>query len=165
VSVDADLLEQAFLDESGGARRAGGRRRVVALVLAAVVVAAGAGWLAYWQVTKPPGKVHLANGPVDDLGTMTFQLADGSYLQVGLALQLTNVADVHEVAADRARIDNALVFVFGSMTATEIQSNAGKAAAQAAIVRAVDSILGPRDGLPQVTRAYYTSPPLTQPLT
>jgi flagellar basal body-associated protein FliL len=160
--MDTDLLDQAFMQGAGGSSGAGGGRRMAAIILLVVLVL-GAGGLAYWfVVAKHHAKTVLTDTTTMGLGTQTYELADGHYLQVGLSLQLTNVSDSAEITKDMPRIDNAIVFAFGAMTSTQMESNAGKQLARTTILHDVNQILGLRSGLPQVAQVYYVGAPLVQ---
>lgn len=156
MTMNTDLLHQAFLAELGGGK---GRSRLARALLVALLVVglAAAGYLAWWFVHRPAGKPHLAPGAITSSYQMTLGLSDGHYLDVGIAFQLTNMADQAEIRADGPRIDNAVIDVYGAMSYTQVISPQGRAQALSAVVSDVNAILGTRDGLPQVSGAYYTT--------
>jgi flagellar basal body-associated protein FliL len=156
MAMNTDLLDQAFLGELGGTGTGNPWRRAF-LVVVLVLLLAAAGYLAWWLESRPPGKPHLALGPITSPYQMTLGLADGHYLDVGIAFQLTNMADTTEMKSDTARIDNAIIDVYGAMTYTQVISPEGRSQALSEVVSDVNGILGSRDGLPQVSTAYYTT--------
>lgn len=76
------------------------RNLVIALILALVLVAAG-GW---WFLLRPSGPQEPKPGEVLQLEPIQINLADGHYLRLGLALQLSEKAEEVDgsVALDQA---------------------------------------------------------------
>ncbi|KRF37452.1 flagellar basal body-associated FliL family protein [Nocardioides sp. Soil805] len=83
---------QAETDEEGK----GGRKRLV-VVAAVVLVALVAGW---WFLLRPSGPTEPEPGEVMTLEPIQVNLADGHYLRIGIALQLS--ADAHEADGSKA---------------------------------------------------------------
>jgi flagellar FliL protein len=74
----------------------GGSKKLV-LVAVAVLVVLAAGW---WFFLKPSGPAVPEPGEVMTLEPIQVNLADGHYLRIGLALQLS--ADAHEADGSKA---------------------------------------------------------------
>lgn len=94
-------------DDSGG-----GRKKILVLALV-VVVALGAAW---WFVLKPSGPKEPEPGEVVTLEPIQVNLADGHYLRIGVALQLT--ADAH--GADGSKALDAVIDLFSGIDQAEL---------------------------------------------
>jgi flagellar protein FliL len=66
----------------------GGRKKLV-VVIAVLVVAAGAAWTFLKPSPEASATEAPKPGPVVQLEPLTLNLADGHYLKLGLALQVT----------------------------------------------------------------------------
>ena len=73
------------------------KRKVLVLALVAALVVAAAG---YWFFLRPSGPQEPVPGEVMTLEPIQINLAEGHYLKVGIALQLT--ADAHELDGSQA---------------------------------------------------------------
>jgi flagellar protein FliL len=73
-----------------------GKKKLVVIALV-LVVGAAAGW---WFFLKPSGPTEPVPGEVMTLEPIQVNLADGHYLRLGLALQLS--ADAHEADGSKA---------------------------------------------------------------
>ena len=83
-------MTTATLDRSAAppepeVRATGGRKKMV-LILVVVAVAAAAGW---WFLLRPTAPAEPVPGEVMTLEPIQVNLADGHYLRVGIALQLS----------------------------------------------------------------------------
>lgn len=150
-TIDESYVPDFDFDDDYGE---GGNRRLIFLILVAVLVLA-IGALAYWRLAiYKPGKQTLAQVEnttnTYSLGQQTMNLSDGSLVQVTVVMHLTTVADVHEIAQHSNQLSNAEIFVFGSMSAPQLLTDAGKLQAQHALLTRFNHILGKRNGWWQV---------------
>lgn len=83
----------------------GGKKKKLLIVALVLVVALGAGW---WFFLKPSGPSEPVPGEVVTLEPIQINLADGHYLRIGVALQLT--AEAHE--ADGSKALDAVIELF-----------------------------------------------------
>jgi flagellar FliL protein len=90
----------------------GGRRKLV-LILVVVAVAAAAGW---WFLLRPSAPAEPVPGEVMTLEPIQVNLADGHYLRVGIALQLS--AEAHE--ADGSKALDATIDLFSGVDRAEL---------------------------------------------
>ena len=86
-------------EEKGGGRRT----KVVAVVAVLAVLAAG-----WWFFLRPSGPAEPVPGEVMTLEPIQVNLADGHYLRIGIALQLS--AEAHE--ADGSKALDAVIELF-----------------------------------------------------
>jgi flagellar FliL protein len=86
-------------EEKGGGRRT----KLVALVAVLAVLAAG-----WWFFLRPSGPAEPVPGEVMTLEPIQVNLADGHYLRIGIALQLS--AEAHE--ADGSKALDAVIELF-----------------------------------------------------
>jgi flagellar FliL protein len=158
------------------------RKKLVAVVLAIVLVGvgaklflltpkSGAGTCPTATTTAPPGATTTTPpassagatatpcppelGPVLKLDPVMINLADGRYLQLGLALQLSAGTDLKLMTDDSgggARALDAAVALFGSKTYNELVSPTGLEPAKQALER---TIVAAYDG--KVLGIYFTS--------
>ncbi|QBR92381.1 flagellar basal body-associated FliL family protein [Nocardioides euryhalodurans] len=96
-------------DEEGGRSR---RTLVLGLVVV-LVLGAAAGW---WFLLRPTEPVEPLPGEVITLEPIQINLAEGHYLRVGLALQLTEEA--HEVDGSKAL--DAAISLFSGVDMSEL---------------------------------------------
>ena len=121
------------------ATKKGGRKKLIIVVAVLVVAAAAA-----WTFLKPSPAASATEapqpGPVVQLEPLTLNLADGRYLKLGLALQVTE-AVAEEVAAegaegaeeplvDGARALDAAIAVLGDRTYAQLLAPGGRAKAK-----------------------------------
>lgn len=90
----------------------GGRKKMV-LILVVVAVAAAAGW---WFLLRPTAPAEPVPGEVMTLEPIQVNLADGHYLRVGIALQLS--AEAHE--ADGSKALDATIDLFSGVDRAEL---------------------------------------------
>lgn len=113
-----------------GTTKAGGRRRLVLVILALVLV--GAGGAAYLLLgrdggngaaTGPEPEPTSVAGEVLSVEPVSINLADGHYLRLGLALQLTE-----DVAAgpDPSRALDLAIALYSGRSITEVSDPAGR---------------------------------------
>lgn len=123
----------------------GGKRRLLLLALVLVLVAVG---LVVGKLLLSPGKAEpdltLRPGAVVTLDPMTLNLADGRFLKVGLALQLSEAATREDPAAhgpgagasaapsfDGAKALDAAISILGTRSYQQLLAPGGRAKAQA----------------------------------
>jgi flagellar FliL protein len=98
------------------AEKGGGRRTKVVAVVAVLAVLA-AGW---WFFLRPSGPTEPVPGEVMTLEPIQVNLADGHYLRIGIALQLS--AEAHE--ADGSKALDAVIEVFSGADNAELVRSA-----------------------------------------
>lgn len=76
---------------------AGGRKKKLVVIALVLVVAAAAAW---WFLLRPSGPAEPEPGEVMTMEPIQVNLADGHYLRVGIALQLS--AEAHEADGSKA---------------------------------------------------------------
>jgi flagellar basal body-associated protein FliL len=144
------------------------KKKKLPLIIGAVVVLALIGFKEKGLFLKP----HYAPGhpapdglvyPLPTTSPITVTTADGKLVQTGIALQLTTVANTKELTKDEPAIENAVISVLGSDTYAQLLSPSGRAAAQQAMLRQIQQILGPVDGSPQVVQVLFTGSFVLQP--
>jgi flagellar FliL protein len=139
-------MSMATPSPAAAAPSKGGKRRLLLLALVLVLVAVGL------VVVKPmlsPGKaapdLTLQPGAVVTLDPITLNLADGRFLKVGLALQLTQAATREQSAAgghstasastessfDGAKALDAAISILGKRSYQQLLAPGGRAKAQA----------------------------------
>ena len=101
---------EAPVEEDGSS---GGGKKKILVVALVVVVALAAGW---WFFLKPSAPKEPEPGEVMTLEPIQVNLADGHYLRIGIALQLT--ADAHE--ADGSRALDAVIDLFSGVDQAEL---------------------------------------------
>lgn len=112
-------------------KRGRGRLVVVALVVVALL---GAG---YWFLLRPGGgPAERQPGEVVTLEPVQVNLADGHFLRVGIALQLT--ADAHEV--DGARALDATISTFSGRSMDELTAGKARARLKAQLLTRLEEI-------------------------
>ena len=94
-------------EEKGGGRRT----KLVALVAVLAVLAAG-----WWFFLRPSGPAEPVPGEVMTLEPIQVNLADGHYLRIGIALQLS--AEAHE--ADGSKALDAVIELFSGADNAEL---------------------------------------------
>ena len=90
----------------------GGRGRLV-VVLVAVLAMLAAGW---WFFLQPSGPAEPEPGEVMTMEPIQVNLADGHYLRIGIALQLS--AEAHE--ADGSKALDAVIDLFSGAEQAEL---------------------------------------------
>ena len=127
------------------AAKKGGRKKLIVVVAVLVVAAAAA-----WTFLKPSPAASATEapqpGPVVQLEPLTLNLADGHYLKLGLALQVTE-AVAEEAAAhgegpaeplvDGARALDAAISVLGDQTYAKLLAPGGRAKAKALLEKEI----------------------------
>jgi flagellar FliL protein len=104
---DAETLADAAPEEGGG------RKKRLLVVVALVLVLGAAGW---WFFIKPDGPEEPVAGEVLVLDPIQVNLADGHYLRIGVALQLT--ADAEH--ADGSKALDAVIELFSGVDQAEL---------------------------------------------
>ena len=94
-------------EEKGGGRRT----KLVAVVAVLAVLAAG-----WWFLLRPSGPAEPVPGEVMTLEPIQVNLADGHYLRIGIALQLS--AEAHE--ADGSKALDAVIELFSGADNAEL---------------------------------------------
>jgi flagellar FliL protein len=105
------------------------KKRMLVVVIAAVVLVAG-GAAAYLLLGKGGGEPAAEPAPVPgavvSVETVSLNLADGHYLRLGMALQLTE--EVGEEAPDTARALDLAIALFSGRTIAEVSDPATREA-------------------------------------
>jgi flagellar FliL protein len=91
----------------------GGGRRTKLVALVAVLAVLAAGW---WFFLRPSGPAEPVPGEVMTLEPIQVNLADGHYLRIGIALQLS--AEAHE--ADGSKALDAVIELFSGADNAEL---------------------------------------------
>jgi flagellar FliL protein len=130
----------------------GGRKKLLIIALVAVLaVGAGAYFFLFSGGSAEAEPAPVAGSVVLDIDPVAINLAGGSYLKLGLALQFTEEYDAakHEGDPDGAKALDLAIAQFSGVSLTDVQTNreAMKAALQDAIVTAYDH---------EVMSIYYT---------
>jgi flagellar FliL protein len=92
---------------------AGGGRKKLVMVVVVLAVVAAAGW---WFLLRPSGPAEPVPGEVMTLEPIQVNLADGHYLRIGIALQLS--AEAHE--ADGSKALDATIDLFSGADRAEL---------------------------------------------
>jgi flagellar FliL protein len=119
------------------------RKRLIIIAAIVLVLAGGAG---YWFVLKP-GPSVAQPGAVDPLNAIQVNLADGHYLRVGLALQLTK--DAQDIDGSKAL--DAAIGLFSGVSVSQADDAASREKLRAKLVRTLASRY---DG--KVMNVYFT---------
>jgi flagellar basal body-associated protein FliL len=159
-SPDELLAQQALarqVEEAlGEPKKKGKAKLVLAGLLAVLLIGAGVFGAKTMMVHHPLNPKDPPAGALVSLPQMTLNLADGSDLQVQLALRLSKPANAKTISTDQPLFANAEIAVFGQQTYSVLLTAQGKAAVLAALLSDFQSITGPADGVPQVLAVYYT---------
>jgi flagellar protein FliL len=132
--------------EAGKKGKAKGKGRKLIILAAVVVLLAAGGFVAWTKLAgaaTPEPDPAKTPGAVEKLDSMTLNLADGHYLKVGMALQLSKKASPAAAGAaaessttstfDGAKAQDAAIAVFGQRTYAQLLAPGGRAKAQAAL--------------------------------
>jgi flagellar protein FliL len=147
-------------EEGEGEEKKGGLKKKLIIFLVVALVGFGA----YSKVIKPkffpphykPGQTVPA-GKILSLGQNTINLSDGHLLQVSVALQLTEPAAMAKLTDEEPEFENAEIDVFGALTMPDLLDPAGREAAQASLLTALQKIAGTSEGAQQISAVYFTS--------
>ena len=91
----------------------GGKKKKLILIGLVLVIGAAAAW---WVLLRPSGPTEPEPGEVMTMEPIQVNLADGHYLRVGIALQLS--AEAHE--ADGSKALDATIDLFSGVDRTEL---------------------------------------------
>lgn len=94
-------------------------KKTMILALVGVLVLAGAGWFFF---LKPSGPTEPKPGEVVALEAIQINLAEGHYLRLGLALQMS--ADAHE--ADGSKALDAAIEIFSGLPVGQVNRTASR---------------------------------------
>ncbi len=111
---DIDVAE-APAEETGG-----GRKKKLLIVVVLLLLVGGAG---YWFFLRPSGPEEPVPGEVMTMEPIQVNLADGHYLRIGIALQLS--AEAHE--ADGSKALDAVIELFSGVDQAELIKSAQRA--------------------------------------
>jgi flagellar FliL protein len=106
-------LTRPEADGSADAGEAGGGRKKLLVALVLLLVLGGAG---YWFLLRPSGPEEPVPGEVMALEPIQVNLADGHYLRIGIALQLS--AEAHE--ADGSKALDQVIALFSGVDQAEL---------------------------------------------
>ena len=119
-----------------------GKKKLLILVL--VVVLGGGGYVAMGGKKKAPASASAASaadlGPVINLDSITLNLADGHYLKVGVALQLSKSAKSGNFTNTDAKTLDATISVFGTQTVPQLSAPGGRDAAKTTLAKRVEKL-------------------------
>jgi flagellar FliL protein len=121
----------------------GGKKKLLVIALVAVLaVGAGAYFFLFSGGSAEAEPAPVAGSVVLPIDAVAINLAGGSYLKLGLALQFTEEYDAakHEGDPDGSKALDLAIAQFSGASLTDVQTNreAMKAALQDAIVKAYD---------------------------
>jgi flagellar FliL protein len=139
--------------EKGAAKEQGkkGGKGKLLIIGAVVLIAAAAGYLVLGKgggkQADAKKKPKLPPGEILPLDSTTVNLADGRYLKVGVALQLTKSASAEEMQKEEAKAQDATIALFSARTSAQLMTRTGKAQAKKELSRRVaklyeDKVLG-----------------------
>jgi flagellar FliL protein len=139
-------VEPESADGTEPKKKKKGKKKLLLIVL--VLVVGGGGYVAIGGMKKkavPPtaaGGVLAAKdlGPVINLDDITLNLADGHYLKIGVALQLSKSAKSGDFTNTDARTLDATISVFGTQTVPGLSAPGGRDTAKAALAKRVEGI-------------------------
>ena len=131
--------------------QAGKKKRPLLLIVVVAVVAAAlaGGGATVLLVGKGGGKnakAHPAKkkppalGEVVPIDATTLNLADGHYLKVGVALQLSKAGSAEEIAKDLAPAQDATISVLGNYTQAQLAARGGKEHVKALLSRKIAAL-------------------------
>ncbi len=114
-------------------------------VLALVVVVALGGAYKVLGTKKAPAKASAEPtpkvfGPVINLDSITLNLADGHYLKIGVALQLSKYAKSGDFTNTDAKTLDATISVFGAETVPQLSAPGGRDAAKETLAKKVEAL-------------------------
>jgi flagellar FliL protein len=109
-SATLDRPATATADE---AEPTGGKKKKLIVIGLVLVIAAAAAW---WFLLRPSGPTEPEPGEVMTMEPIQVNLADGHYLRVGIALQLS--ADAHE--ADGSKALDATIELFSGVDQADL---------------------------------------------
>ncbi|MDR7252828.1 flagellar FliL protein [Nocardioides sp. BE266] len=110
--MTAATLDRPAAASADAPEKGGGKKKLIVIALV-LVVGAAAGW---WFFLKPSGPTEPEPGEVMTLEPIQVNLADGHYLRVGIALQLS--ADAHE--ADGSKALDATIDLFSGVDQADL---------------------------------------------
>ncbi len=138
-----------------------GKKKLIIIIVAIILVLA-IGYLGVTKVILKPVPHYGPNDPPKNTTTYslpseTLNLADGSLLQVTLALQLTEVANVKSIGTFDPQMENALIQDCGTWTYHRLLAANGKMLLAQQLLHSFQGILKPVDGGEQVSEVYFTA--------
>lgn len=111
------VINPAAVSETTGKKKLS--KKLIAIVAVVVLAAAGAG---YFFLLKPSGPKVPQPGAVDPLSSIQINLADGHYLRLGMALQLTKGSgDI-----DGSKALDAAISLFSGASVDVVDDHAGR---------------------------------------
>lgn len=150
---------QATTSDAKADKASGEKKKKPVKPIALAVLVLLVGYVAKGKIVKPhyTPTEKLANGPIFDLPSITTNLADGHLAQLGISLQLTIAGSTKELTKDQSEILGSTVQVIGQQTYASLLPPTGRAALQAALLKAYQTDLGTSEGGQQVSAVYFTS--------
>jgi flagellar protein FliL len=136
------------------------KKKLIIIVVGALVLGFGAWTMVLKPMLFPPhykAGQKVPAGKIVSLPQNTINLSDGHLLQVTVALQQTAPAETSTLAEDDPKFLNAEIDVFGALTMPDLLNPAGRNAAQAALLAAIQKIAGTSEGAQQISAVYFTS--------
>jgi flagellar FliL protein len=141
--------EETVPERDGGDHPKKKGKKKLVLVAIVVVVVLGAGYvLTAGKPTKASAKAAAGSttptteavGPVINLDAITLNLADGHYLKIGIALQLSKTAKTGNFTNNDARTLDATISVFGTKTVPSLAAPGGRDEAKAELAKRVRAV-------------------------
>ena len=137
------------------------KKKLLIIVIVAVLLLA-IGYLGVTKVIMKPVPHYGPNNPPANTTTYslpseTLNLADGSLLQVTVALQLTATANAKSIGTFNPQLENALIQDCGTWTYHRLLAANGKTLLSQQLLHSFQGILKPVDGGEQVSEVYFTA--------
>lgn len=109
--------------------------RPIKLIAAALVLVLAAGGAGYWFFLKPSGPNVPQPGAVSPLTSIQINLADGHYLRLGMALQLTKKAD----SVDGSKALDAAISLFSGTSMAQVDDGPSREKLRKQLVRMLET--------------------------
>lgn len=145
-------------EASGKKKKKGGKKKILIIALVVVLLAGGVYYMKFKPHAIYKAGEPVPNGKVISLGTITANTAEGRLVQVGIAMQMSVVANAKQEATDAPQLTNAVISNLANWTYTQLLTNAARTSLQSSLLTEFQQILGPVDGAAvQINAVYFTS--------
>ncbi|GGC01652.1 flagellar basal body-associated FliL family protein [Cellulomonas carbonis] len=140
-SASAAVPSQSAAPAEETEAKGGSRKKLVMIVLAVLLLGGGAGW--YFLMGPGAGAEEAAEehapepGEVLTIDSININLADGHYLRIGLALQMTADAAGHGEIQAAPALDHAIA-LYSGRPVTEVASPEGREALKAELLHRLE---------------------------
>lgn len=137
-------------------------KKKLLIIAVAVILLLAVGYFGVTKVMIKPAPHYGPNNPPANTTTYslpseTVNLADGSLLQVTVALQLTAAASTKTIGTLNPQMENALIQDCGTWTYHRMLAANGKTLLSQQLLHSFQNILKPVDGGEQVSEIYFTA--------